>query len=163
MTGKQYDRLVERFRKKPELVPYIQRLNNMLTLTGFLVYPLILIHLIRKKDRRIIPFLLIPAAAFGLVSLFRRKADRSRPYENPDIHTLTRRDKKGQSFPSRHVFSYFLIGVLLFSLNPVPGILMLVTGIFLAWARVILGVHYPSDVLAGAILGTLAGVFTLKR
>ena len=69
--------------------------------------------------------------------------------------------KKGNSFPSRHLFSYLLISVLLWSLCPPAGILMTISGLLLAVIRVILGVHYPSDVVAGMILGVFSGLITL--
>ncbi|MBR5047317.1 MAG: phosphatase PAP2 family protein, partial [Eubacterium sp.] len=158
MTGQDYDRYVSFFRKNPGWVDRIQFLNRLLTLTGYIVYPVILIYLFYKKNRKIITYLLIPAMAFGLVSFFRKKYNRPRPYEDPDIRTLTRREKSGDSFPSRHVFSYLLISVLLWSLCPGAGILMMVSGLVLAAIRVILGVHYPSDVIAGTILGILSGI-----
>lgn len=161
MTGQQYDRYVSFFRKKPRRISTVKTVNHILTLTGFIVYPAIIVYLLYKKCRKIKAYLLVPAAAFGLVSVFRKKWNRPRPYEDPEIHTLTARDKKGQSFPSRHLFSYFLISVLLWSLCPPAGILMIVSGLILAVIRVILGVHYPSDVVAGMIIGVLSGVITL--
>ena len=161
MTGKQYEQYIDFFRKHPDLVPGIKMVNHILTLTGFIVYPAILVCLLRKRNRRFLAYLLIPATAFGLVSLFRKLYNRPRPYEDPGIHTLTKRDKKGNSFPSRHIFSYFLISVLLWSLSVPAGILMMATGVVLAAIRVILGVHYPSDVLAGMVLGLFSGFATL--
>ena len=161
MTGKQYDHYVSFFRKNPRLIPGVKIVNHILTSTGFVVYPAILLYLIYKKSRKFMSYLLVPAVAFCLVSLFRKKYNRSRPYEDPEIHTLTKRKKKGNSFPSRHLFSYLLISVLLWSLCPPAGILMTISGLLLAVIRVILGVHYPSDVVAGMILGVFSGLITL--
>ena len=161
MTGQQYDRYVSFFRKNPGWISGIKMVNHILTLTGFIVYPAIILSLLYKKSRKLKTYLLLPAVAFILVSVFRKKWNRPRPYENPEIHTITKREKKGQSFPSRHLFSYFLISVLLKSLCPPAGILMMVSGFILAVIRVILGVHYPSDVIAGTLLGLFSGWITL--
>ena len=161
MTGQQYDRYVSFFRKKPGWISVVKTVNHILTLTGFIVYPAMILYLLCKKSRKLKAYLLVPAAAFVLVSVFRNRWNRPRPYEDPEIHTLTGRDKKGQSFPSRHLFSYFLISVLLKVLCPPAGILMMVSGLILAVIRVILGVHYPSDVIAGALLGLFSGWVTL--
>lgn len=163
MTGQQYDRYVSIFRKKPGWISGVKAVNHILTLTGFIVYPAIIFYLLGKKSRKLKAYLMVPALVFGLVSVFRKRWNRPRPYENPEIHTLTRRDKKGQSFPSRHLFSYFLISVLLWSLCPPAGILMMVSGLILAVIRVILGVHYPADVIAGALLGLFSGWITLRQ
>ena len=153
MTGQQYDRYVSFFRKNPGWISGIKMVNHILTLTGFIIYPAVILSLLYKKSRKLKTYLLLPAVAFILVSIFRKKWNRPRPYENPEIHTITKREKKGQSFPSRHLFSYFLISVLLLSLCPPAGILMMASGLILAAIRVILGVHYPSDVLGGFLLG----------
>jgi membrane-associated phospholipid phosphatase len=40
----------------------------------------------------------------------------------------------------------------------VPGILIGIAGILLAWSRVAGGVHFPRDVIAGALIGVFSGV-----
>ena len=38
------------------------------------------------------------------------------------------------------------------------GIIALIISALMAWSRLYLGVHYPSDVLAGILIGIIAGV-----
>ena len=49
MTGQQYDRYVSIFKKKPGWISGIKILNHILTLTGFIVYPAIILSLLYKK------------------------------------------------------------------------------------------------------------------
>ena len=42
--------------------------------------------------------------------------------------------------------------------NTVAGVLLLLLGIDMMFIRVVGGVHYPQDVVAGAVCGILAGV-----
>lgn len=59
------------------------------------------------------------------------------------------------SFPSGHTAASFAVGVLLFRKLPKRyGIPALVLAALIGFSRLYLGVHYPSDVLAGALLGT---------
>ena len=94
---------------------------------------------------------------FLIVTIFRKLINKQRPYEKLPIQSLIKKEKKGQSFPSRHVFSIFLIATLWFYFWKPIGIFLLIAGIFLAIVRVIGGVHFISDVCAGAFLGIIAG------
>ena len=70
-------------------------------------------------------------------------------YRNTDPH----------SFPSGHAARAIFLAVLALSLGPLWfGILLLIWAPLVALARVALGVHYLSDIVAGLILGLLAGL-----
>ena len=74
------------------------------------------------------------------------------------IQPLLVRRKKGQSFPSRHTFSIFMIAMALGYVWMPAGILFLILGALLGSIRVIGGVHFPRDVIAGAAVGIGIGV-----
>jgi undecaprenyl-diphosphatase len=60
------------------------------------------------------------------------------------------------SFPSDHSFFFFGLSVGLWSVNRAVGTFALIwTAVMIALPRVYLGVHYPSDVVAGALLGIM--------
>ena len=65
------------------------------------------------------------------------------------------RTPTGLSFPSSHATSSFAAGRAYGRLMPRGPLLAAATA--MALTRVYLGVHYPSDVAAGAALGTLLG------
>ncbi len=63
------------------------------------------------------------------------------------------------SFPSGHAARVMMLAVLAFGSGmPELGVLVLLWAILVASARVMMGVHYISDVLAGMLLGGLMGV-----
>lgn len=101
--------------------------------------------------------ILIPGSGFVLLSLVRHRLNVPRPYEKWPIKPLIAREKTGDSFPSRHVFSATVIAMAAFWLSWQWGVLLLVLMILLAAIRVIGGVHYPRDVIVGAICGLLVG------
>ena len=87
--------------------------------------------------------------------------DCKRPYEIFDIPELVgikAQRKSGRSFPSRHVFSAFLIGVLWIPYALPFGIAAILLGILMALERVARGIHFVKDVLVGAVIGILSGV-----
>ena len=101
--------------------------------------------------------LLTCAIPFVLVSAFRRIFNSPRPAEVLGLTDFPVK-KKGHSFPSRHVFSAFCIGAALLPLYPTMGIAALILGAILSVLRVLLGVHFPRDVIAGAIIGVISAV-----
>ncbi|MCS6837274.1 MAG: phosphatase PAP2 family protein [Bdellovibrionaceae bacterium] len=67
----------------------------------------------------------------------------------------------GPSFPSNHALNSFFLWAVLPSHLSVLRKVFLVFAIFVGWGRVYCGVHYPSDVLGGAILGIFLGRLAL--
>ena len=69
------------------------------------------------------------------------------------------KDTRGNSFPSRHAFSIFVIAMTFYACCPLAwaGPVMFAAGVLLAVIRVVSGVHFPCDVVVGALLGMLAG------
>ncbi len=66
------------------------------------------------------------------------------------------------SFPSGHATSAFAAAIVLGSAFPRLRWALLALAAAIAWSRVVVGVHYPLDVLGGAVLGTAIGVLTLR-
>jgi len=61
------------------------------------------------------------------------------------------------SFPSAHATSSFAVATAMTRVEPI-GALAFVLALALALGRPYLGMHYPSDVLAGAVLGVALGL-----
>jgi len=61
------------------------------------------------------------------------------------------------SFPSAHAFSSFAVATAMFRVDPATAAAFLVAAA-ISLGRPYLGMHYPSDVLAGALLGVAAGL-----
>lgn len=61
------------------------------------------------------------------------------------------------SFPSNHALNNFAAAVFLMRLYPNYKWIFLVVATLISISRIYLGVHYPSDVLGGAILGAAFG------
>ena len=68
----------------------------------------------------------------------------------------------GYSFPSNHALNNFAAAVFLLRIFPKYKWIFLITATLVSISRLYLGVHYPSDVLAGAVIGSIFGyVFSI--
>lgn len=104
---------------------------------------------------------LMAGIPFLVVSVMRSVVDLQRPYEVidlPELAAATEGRKTGKSFPSRHVFSAFVIGTLTFYCSVPIAIAILALGVFMAVERVLLGIHFLRDTIAGAVIGVVCGV-----
>jgi undecaprenyl-diphosphatase len=94
----------------------------------------------------------LAALVMGLKFIIRRRrpeGDWGSIYRNTDPH----------SFPSGHAARAFLIAVLAMALGPAGlAIGLWIWAPLVSLARVAMGVHYVSDVVAGSILGVIAGL-----
>ena len=104
-----YKKIMRLFETHPFYIYPLNLINRILTLAGFILYPVLLVILAIQLDRRFFAFLFLPAFFFLALSRIRKLINSPRPYEVYDILPLIPRDGQGQSFPSRHVFSIFLI------------------------------------------------------
>lgn len=108
----------------------------------------------------VIGYVASTAACFVAMGLIRRWLNAPRPYEVFDIKPLVpKKDlKSGRSFPSRHAFCAFLIATMFaIVFQSVAGMVPLLLAAALGVVRVLEGVHFPRDVVAGAVLGVAAG------
>lgn len=81
---------------------------------------------------------------------------RTRPYEVVEGLTRLIEKQSDYSFPSGHTAASFAAAVILFLQLPKKyGIPALILAVLISFSRLYLGVHYPTDVLAGAVSGTL--------
>lgn len=86
-----------------------------------------------------------------------RLADRPRPFvAHPGLIHLFAPHAADAGFPSDHATAAFAIAVALLLRNRLWGWIAIAAATVLAFERVLVGVHYPADVLAGALLGGLA-------
>lgn len=85
--------------------------------------------------------------------------DRARPFvADPHGVHLFSGHAADPGFPSDHATAAFAIAVAILLRKRAWGIFALVAATVLSVGRVALGVHYPSDVLAGAALGSAAAL-----
>jgi undecaprenyl-diphosphatase len=63
------------------------------------------------------------------------------------------------SFPSNHAFNNFAAAVFIYRFFPKLKWALFITAVMISFSRIYLGLHYPSDVLGGAVFGSFFGYF----
>jgi membrane-associated phospholipid phosphatase len=104
------------------------------------------------------------AAALGLLvnKVISTAWHRDRPFAAHHVAHIWGPRKTDASFPSDHASAAFAIAVAVLLLDPFVGAAFLVLAVLIAVGRVIIGEHYPGDVLAGAVIGTVAAVLIVR-
>ncbi|MBE5931967.1 MAG: phosphatase PAP2 family protein [Lachnospiraceae bacterium] len=87
---------------------------------------------------------------------------RTRPYEVIDGLVNLVEKQSDFSFPSGHSAHAFAVGVVLLVMLPRKfGVPIFIISILMAYSRLYIGVHYPTDVIAGVLLGTIIAFISM--
>jgi undecaprenyl-diphosphatase len=99
------------------------------------------------------------AVALLVTHLLAGAIDRPRPFvaHPATIHPFLSH-AADPSFPSEHAAAAFAIAVAVACRAKGWGAILVVLALVLAAGRVFLGLHYPGDVLAGAVIGAATGI-----
>ena len=128
--------------------------------SGGLVWIIItLIYLIRRDTRRT-GIMLASVLILGLIignGMLKNIIARERPnWLNPSVQLLIG-NPTDYSFPSGHTLSSVIAETILYDTDKCFGIPAIILAVLIAFSRLYLYVHFPTDVLAAALLGVLIG------
>ena len=87
--------------------------------------------------------------------------DRVRPFELNTQAPIISALPTDSSFPSGHTASSFAAAYVIYHFNKTLGIVAYILAALIGFSRLYLYLHYPSDVLAGALIGALIGAFAI--
>jgi len=117
----------------------------------------VLIWLFRKNIRVVIfSGLAAVVAKFGIAELIRLFWSRTRPFIDHNVNLLFEKVNE-PSFPSGHASFFFALSTVVYLNNKKAGILFYAVSFIISISRVFAGVHWPSDILAGAMVGIFSG------
>ena len=132
---------------------------------GMMWIAIAVILLIFKRTRKYGLLVFASLALTYLVNnlLLKELIDRTRPYEAFDKVQRLIEKQRGQSFPSGHSASSFAAAMCIYLNAPKKyGIPAMLLALLMALSRLYVGVHYPGDVVAGAVVGSLMAWLVYK-
>lgn len=161
MTARRYRSIFAWFRARPAALRALRWCQSGSVAAVYVLYFGLLAVLALRRDARLMGAVVVPATVFLAGTALRAVLNRPRPYEALGFDPLFPKDTKGKSMPSRHCFSAAAIAVTACSVSVPLGVLLWILAVGIALTRVLTGVHYPSDVLAGMAFGGIAAVLGL--
>lgn len=154
--------------RSPLLTPvmtFITRLGD----GGFIWILFTVLLLIPQKTRRAALSMAVALIMSLLMTnlLLKNSVARVRPYEVVDGLRILVDPPSDWSFPSGHTSASIAAALVMLRMLPGKyGIPAIILGVLISLSRLYVGVHYPTDVLGGAIIGVLCamiGMIIVKK
>ncbi|MGD8285170.1 MAG: phosphatase PAP2 family protein [Desulfobacterales bacterium] len=128
-------------------------------------YPIVPALLLTINPQMAGRFLLTGLFAFSielpLYKVLKNGIKRDRPCEAlSDVHRRVSLSDQF-SFPSGHTGAAFVMATLISYFFPILSMPLVIWALLVGFSRIYLGVHYPSDILAGIVVGVLSAVSAL--
>ena len=142
-----------------QFMPWITNLEN----TKWLLFLFVIWMIVRLKKKALI---VIFGCAFSILvadvtaaRVIKPLMTRPRPqFSEPHVRLLVP-SQASYGFPSNHASNAFAVatflGLAVMGLGPLATILAAIIG----YSRIYVGVHYPLDVIGGALVGMISGIF----
>ena len=143
------------------LMPFITEFKNWRIF--FFLIMLAMLIFGRKKERiaAVLVLIVLGIADSSVNLLLKSWIGRVRPCNVfPEVHLLAGCSHSG-SFPSSHAANIFAAGTILTFFYRRVWLIWLAIAVTVSFSRIYVGVHYPLDVLGGAIYGILLAVVIL--
>ena len=135
-----------------QVIPWLTHLGSVVAVLLFIVSGGILAKSRKLFYRLLLLYGIQSAILYGLKYL----VGRQRPIfllEIPSRISAGPGEILDPSFPSGHTLYAFMMATLLAHWFPRHKFVFFIIACFIGWTRIYLGLHYPTDVIAGGILG----------
>jgi membrane-associated phospholipid phosphatase len=157
ITEKNYKRIITFFKERNFACNALKFCYRFLPLLLFIGYPALIVYVFFSNPVDLFKIILVPLGVFLLVTVLRKVINEQRPYEKYRTSSLFGKTTKGQSMPSRHTASAFIISLAIFYVNAELGIAALTVSFLITLSRVLAGVHFIRDVVVSILLSVTAG------
>jgi undecaprenyl-diphosphatase len=135
-----------------QILPWLTYLGSHFAVIFFIVLSWIL----TKRKEILRPLILLYAIQSAVIYSLKFLVQRQRPFLFLDMASKLSKgpgEILDPSFPSAHTAFAFMMATLMAGRFPRYRVIFFIGAAFIGWTRIYLDLHFPSDVIAGAVLG----------
>ncbi len=140
-----------------QIMPIVTDLHTHLWFIAGVLPLIVAIWVYREKTKalKILILIVTSVALSDAVSyrLVKPMVDRDRPDKSGIVVQMRTNPHSGKSFPSNHAANNFAAATVLAAAYPTAQIVFFGLAFIVAFSRVYVGVHFPLDILGGALIG----------
>jgi membrane-associated phospholipid phosphatase len=145
---------------------WLDRLMGLATQLGNMLFAFLMavIFFILNYPKLAVEIILGTLSLWLLVEMIKAISDRKRPFLILDNTRVIGWRERGRSFPSGHTTQIFFLMTLFihrFQLGIVASIALYAVAALVGFTRIYVGAHYPRDVIAGVVLGSVWGLIAM--
>jgi len=127
----------------------------------YLVVFCLLLFLVKKFRRNlgmvIFAFTAAIFSRFIITEIIRYFFPRIRPFVENSVNLLIGYNATESSFPSGNAAFFFALSTIVYFYNKKAGTFFFIASFLISISRVFVGIHWPFDILAGALVGIFSG------
>ena len=135
-----------------QVVPWMTHIGSHAAVILFIILGWVLI----RKKKILLRLIVIYGIQSGVVYSLKFLIQRQRPFLFLEMASKISKgpgEVLDPSFPSAHTLYAFMMATLLATWFPRYRIIFYIAAGFVGWTRIYLGLHYPTDVIGGGLLG----------
>jgi membrane-associated phospholipid phosphatase len=162
-TGQRLDIKIFRFLNTRDYPAWLDHFMWFTTHLGNMLAAMIaaLLFFVLTENRLAMEIIFGTLTLWLFVEIIKTLTDRERPFLSLELTRVIGWQEKGDSFPSGHTSQMFFV-VMLFIQHFQPGMavttILIILAVLVGFTRIYVGAHYPRDVLAGMVLGSVWGL-----
>ncbi|TMI71335.1 phosphatase PAP2 family protein [Candidatus Bathyarchaeota archaeon] len=145
---------------------FVPLIFGIATLGDIIWVPLVFwLYVFRRDSNEWTSSLILAVAmvsAMALTDILKAAFNLPRPFQVPSLRITPRGEiPTNPGFPSGHTTNAFTVATVIWSRYPAWRVPFLLLAIATGGSMIILGLHFPSDVIGGVFLGIFCGTFVL--